>query len=143
MPAKCGSSPRAKVGMERSVRLFAPGSPMSSAHFCSRRQPSSGNRPSASSDFQPCISRALKSGWWKRRRTGADTGPAWHLERVKVITMRGLLPRAAIQLQFAATRQVAAAIAYTLRCRRSPNHAFPVPYDPPATAAEAGPASML
>ena len=65
MPAKCGSSPRAKVGIDRSVRLSAPGSPMSRAQRCSRRQPSSGRRPSASSAFQPCVSAFEKSGWWR------------------------------------------------------------------------------
>jgi hypothetical protein len=35
---------------------------------------------------------------------------------VKIITMRCLLPPAAIQPQFAATRQVAAVIACALRC---------------------------
>ena len=135
MPAKCGSSPRAKVGIERSVRLSAPGSPMSSAHFCSRRQPSSGSRPSASSDFQPCISRALKSGWWKRRHAGGGTWPAWRLERVKVTAMRCLLPRVAIEPRFAVARQgIVAKICAKSATRKSPRCAawsFPPPGDRP------------
>jgi len=61
-PAKCGSSPRAKVGIDLSVRHSAPGSPISSAHFCSLRQPSPGSAPSASTDFQPCEFCRSKSG---------------------------------------------------------------------------------
>ena len=55
-----------------------PGRPMSSAHCCSLRQPSSGSFPSASIAFQPCVSRASKSGWWRRCRRLADdeTGAA-------------------------------------------------------------------
>ena len=55
MPAKWGSSPRAKVGIERSVRLSEPGRPMSSAHCCSLRQPSSDSLPSASIARQPWL----------------------------------------------------------------------------------------
>ena len=62
MPAKCGSSPREKVGIDLSVRLSAPGSPMSSAHCCSLRQPASDSLPSASSAFQPCVAMLVEIG---------------------------------------------------------------------------------
>jgi hypothetical protein len=54
---------------------------------------------------------------------------------VKIITMHCLLPRAAIQPQFAATRQVAAVIACAALPVGSPNDAFPVHRDRPATKA--------
>jgi hypothetical protein len=59
MPAKCGFSPREKVGIERSSRLSAPGRPMSRAHFISRFQPSLESFPSACSAFQPWVSSLL------------------------------------------------------------------------------------
>src|SRR6267142_691661 len=92
MPAKCGSSPRANVGIVLSVRHSAPGSPMSSAHFCSLRQPASDNCPSASSAFQPWVARRSKSGWWRRARTGAAIAPALRERRTFwLVNMAGSL----------------------------------------------------
>ena len=55
MPAKCGSSPLAKVGIDLSVMLSAPGRPMSRAHCTSLCQAPAGSFPSASAARQPWL----------------------------------------------------------------------------------------
>src|SRR5262249_45296621 len=110
MPAKCGSSPRAKVGMVLSVRQSAPGSPMSSAHCCSLRQPASAMRPSASSAFQPWVASLSKSGWWRRARTGDGRRPALREARVKGLRIRALL----VVLVGAASEQMTVAFHFPL-----------------------------
>ena len=63
IPAKCGSSPRAKVGIVAVGEASAPGQ----AHverplLLSLRQAVAGSLPSASSAFQPCVAILSKSG---------------------------------------------------------------------------------
>ncbi len=62
MPAKCGSSPRANVGIILSVSESEPGRPMSSAHCCSRRQPLPESLSSASIAFHPCVLAGVEVG---------------------------------------------------------------------------------
>src|SRR5712672_4807789 len=95
MPAKCGSSPREKVGIDLSTMLSAPGSPMSSAHCCSLRQPDSGSLPSASRAFQPWVASLSKSGWCRRVSGGAAAKPALRERRIgpSSIMLRLLLVR--------------------------------------------------
>src|SRR5258706_117184 len=75
--------------------LSAPGSPMSSAHCCSLRQPDSGSLPSASSAFQPWVASLSKSGWCRRVSGGAAAKPALRERRIgpSSIMMRLLLVR--------------------------------------------------
>ncbi len=75
MPAKCGSSPRANVGMVLSVGHSAPGRPMSRAHFCSARPQSRSTRGSKIWRVHALFSRTSQRKPCRRRKQDELSGP--------------------------------------------------------------------
>ena len=76
MPAKCGSSPRAKVGIDLSVRLSEPGRPMSRAHCCSLRQPLLRQLALGVERLPALASRLVEIGMVMRQRRARAARPA-------------------------------------------------------------------